>query len=53
MPPFMGQGMNQGFKDAANLCWKASQVVRGLAPCSLLETYQEERYDKVLWTIER
>ena len=31
MPPFMGQGLNQGFKDASNLCWKAALVARGAA----------------------
>lgn len=51
--PFMGQGLNQGFKDAANLCWKAALVARGAAGPELLETYQEERYDKALGMIGR
>jgi len=52
-PPFMGQGMNQGFKDAANLCWKVDMVARGLAPPSLLESYPTERYNRVMWMVER
>lgn len=52
-PPFLGQGMNQGFKDAANLCWKAQLVAKGLAQPSLLESYQHERFERVLWIVER
>jgi len=52
-PPFLGQGMNQGFKDAANLCWKAELVAKGLAPASLLETYEQERFDRMLWILQR
>ena len=32
MPPFAGQGMNSGIKDAVNLAWKIAYVVKGLAP---------------------
>ncbi len=42
-PPFAGQGMNAGLRDAFNVAWK---VKMGLAsPCSanILETYQTER----------
>ncbi|MBC2668828.1 bifunctional 3-(3-hydroxy-phenyl)propionate/3-hydroxycinnamic acid hydroxylase [Novosphingobium piscinae] len=42
-PPFFGQGMCHGFRDAANLAWKLAAVVREGAPASLLETYQPER----------
>lgn len=42
-PPFMGQGMCQGIRDAGNLAWKLVQVVRGQAGQDLLDSYQAER----------
>jgi 3-(3-hydroxy-phenyl)propionate hydroxylase len=47
MPPFGGQGMNSGLRDAHNLCWKISLVLQGQASPQLLETYHEERYPHV------
>ncbi|OBF12239.1 FAD-binding monooxygenase [Mycobacterium sp. ACS4054] len=43
MPPWIGQGMSAGVRDAANLCWKLAAVIRGQAPDSLLDSYQLER----------
>lgn len=43
MPPWIGQGMSAGVRDAANLCWKIAAVVRGQAPESLLDSYETER----------
>jgi 3-(3-hydroxy-phenyl)propionate hydroxylase len=42
-PPFFGQGMNSGIRDATNLAWKLALVVKGSAGDSLLDTYDSER----------
>ncbi len=42
MPPFMGQGMCAGIRDAANLWWKLRAALLGAEEASL-ETYQSER----------
>ena len=42
-PPFAGQGMNSGVRDATNLAWKLAAVVRGDMTPSLLSTYAQER----------
>src|SRR4029434_2025175 len=42
-PPFIGQGMCAGIRDAANLAWKLALVVQGTADERLLDTYQAER----------
>lgn len=43
-PPHGGQGLNVGVQDAVNLGWKLAQVVRGISPASLLDTYHDERH---------
>jgi 3-(3-hydroxy-phenyl)propionate hydroxylase len=43
MPPFAGQGMNSGIRDAHNLAWKVAAVVKGELGPSLLDTYEAER----------
>lgn len=43
MPPFLGQGICAGVRDAANLAWKLDGVLRGIFPDALLDTYGEER----------
>lgn len=47
MPPFAGQGMCAGVRDAANLAWKLDLVLAGRAPQALLDTYERERVDHV------
>ena len=49
MPPFAGQGMCAGIRDAANLAWKLSLVLAGRAAETLLDTYPSER----LWQVEQ
>jgi 3-(3-hydroxy-phenyl)propionate hydroxylase len=45
MPPFAGQGMNGGMKDAVNLSWKLAAVLAGNAPADILDSYETERAD--------
>jgi 3-(3-hydroxy-phenyl)propionate hydroxylase len=51
MPPFAGQGMNSGLRDAANLTWKMALALEGRAGEDLLSTYQSERRPHVQATI--
>ncbi len=43
MPPFMGQGMCAGIRDASNLAWKIANCIRNKFDDKLLNTYQSER----------
>tara|TARA_B100001029_G_scaffold22681_1_gene15482 strand:+ start:2098 stop:3627 length:1530 start_codon:yes stop_codon:yes gene_type:complete len=42
-PPFMGQGMMSGYRDALNLSWKLGSVIEGILPAKVLNSYEEER----------
>lgn len=42
-PPFIGQGMGAGVRDAANLAWKIAGVLTGSLPASVLDSYETER----------
>lgn len=42
--PAGGQGLNTGVQDAVNLGWKLAQVIRGVSPETLLDTYHAERH---------
>lgn len=42
-PPFLGQGLCAGIRDAANLAWKLDAALRGRADATLLDSYGPER----------
>jgi len=42
-PPFIGQGMGAGIRDAANLAWKVAGVVNGTLEAGVLTSYEAER----------
>ncbi|MEM7285848.1 MAG: FAD-dependent monooxygenase [Actinomycetota bacterium] len=50
--PTGGLGNNAGFAGARNLAWKLAYVLRGLAPASILETYEQEHKPVALERIE-
>lgn len=43
MPPWVGEGMASGVRDAANLSWKLAAVVQGTLPDAVLDSYETER----------
>ena len=51
-PPFAGQGLNMGMRDAANLAFKLDLVLSGRAPDRLLDTYETERKPACIATIK-
>ncbi|MGZ4611605.1 MAG: bifunctional 3-(3-hydroxy-phenyl)propionate/3-hydroxycinnamic acid hydroxylase MhpA [Kineosporiaceae bacterium] len=42
-PPFIGQGLGAGLRDADNLSWKIAHVLNGRADAPLLDSYDAER----------
>ena len=54
-PPFLGQGMNTGMRDAINLAWKLPLVLSGQVGEKLLNSYESERkahaHDLVEWAV--
>lgn len=52
MPPFAGQGMCSGMRDAANLAWKLDLALGSRTPDALLDTYESERLPHARATIE-
>jgi 3-(3-hydroxy-phenyl)propionate hydroxylase len=52
LPPFLGQGLGSGLRDAANLSWKLAAVLQGHADAPLLDSYEQERRPQVQAMIE-
>jgi hypothetical protein len=52
MPPFAGQGMCAGIRDAANLAWKLDLALTGRAPDELLGACEQERMPSARQAIE-
>ena len=52
MPPFMGQGLNSGLRDAATLAWRLDLIFKG-AHESLLDSYTSERLPHVQNIVEQ
>ena len=47
-PPFLGQGLCAGIRDASSLAWRLGLIIRGKANSSILDTYMDERKKHVL-----
>jgi len=53
MPPFLGQGMCSGVRDAQNVAFKLDLILRGALDDTVLDTYQSEREPHVRAVIEK
>ncbi|WP_298628380.1 FAD-dependent monooxygenase [uncultured Legionella sp.] len=52
VPPYGGQGMCSGIKDAVNICWKLAYVLQGKMNENIINTYEEERRQHMLKIME-
>jgi len=43
MPPFAGEGMCAGFRDAVALSWRLNAIVEGKLDAAVLDSYESER----------
>ncbi|MDR6387229.1 bifunctional 3-(3-hydroxy-phenyl)propionate/3-hydroxycinnamic acid hydroxylase [Paraburkholderia caribensis] len=53
MPPFLGQGLCSGMRDALSLFWRLDLVLSGVASAQLMQSYEEERQAHVRTIIDR
>ncbi len=53
MPPFLGQGMCSGIRDAQNLAFKLALVLEGRRNPGILDSYQQEREPHVRAVVEK
>lgn len=53
MPPFLGQGLCSGLRDALSAFWRLDLVLRGVAKVDVMQSYQDERQTHVKTVIER
>lgn len=53
MPPFLGQGLCSGMRDALSLAWRLDLLLRGVGRKTLLHSYEQERKDHVTAVIAR
>jgi 2-polyprenyl-6-methoxyphenol hydroxylase-like FAD-dependent oxidoreductase len=53
MPPFLGQGLCSGLRDAKAAFWRLDLILRGVAEPTLLRSYEEERKSHVSTVIAR
>ena len=51
-PPFLGQGLGSGIRDAANLAWKLVHIRRTGFNAALLDSYRDERRPHVVTVVE-
>ena len=51
-PPFAGQGMNAGLRDAFNVAWKVRLALDGTASPRILDTFETERMGPITEMIE-
>ncbi|MBL0422917.1 bifunctional 3-(3-hydroxy-phenyl)propionate/3-hydroxycinnamic acid hydroxylase [Ramlibacter sp. AW1] len=51
-PPWIGQGLNAGLRDAFNLAWKVAWILDGRLDARVLESYQLERHTHAKAMIE-
>lgn len=51
MPPFAGEGMCAGLRDAVNLAWKLDLILQNESKIELLDAYTSERKPHIKWYI--
>jgi 3-(3-hydroxy-phenyl)propionate hydroxylase len=51
-PPFAGQGMNAGLRDAFNVAWKVALATKGVAAPEIVASYETERRKPIVEMID-